>query len=68
AGSGNGSEIQIYSCNGQANQQWNLNANGTITGVQSGRCLDVWSTANGARVQLYDCSGQANQRFSLVSQ
>ena len=65
AGSGNGAAIQIYSCNGQTNQQWNVNSNGTITGVQSGRCLDVWSTANGAQVQLWDCSGQANQRFTL---
>ena len=48
AGSGNGAAVQIYNCNGQANQQWNVNSNGTITGVQSGRCLDVWGTANGA--------------------
>jgi endo-1,4-beta-xylanase len=41
AGSGNGSAIQIYSCNGQTNQQWLVDSNGTITGVQSGRCLDV---------------------------
>ena len=57
--------MQIYSCNGQSNQQWNVNSNGTITGVQSGRCLDVWGTGNGQQVQMYDCSGQANQRFSL---
>ncbi|MET7424397.1 endo-1,4-beta-xylanase, partial [Dactylosporangium sp. NPDC005555] len=47
AGSGNGAAVQIYSCNGQSNQQWNVNSNGTITGVQSGRCLDVWGTGNG---------------------
>ncbi|WP_345516454.1 RICIN domain-containing protein [Phytohabitans houttuyneae] len=37
-----------------------------MSGVQSGRCLDVWSTANGAQIQLYDCHGGANQRFNLV--
>ena len=31
----------IWDCNGQTNQQWNVNANGTITGVQSGLCLDA---------------------------
>ncbi|MDG6110522.1 ricin-type beta-trefoil lectin domain protein, partial [Dactylosporangium aurantiacum] len=46
-------------------QQWNVNSNGTISGVQSGRCLDVWGTGNGQQIQLYDCHGQANQRFSL---
>ena len=64
-GTSNGTAIAIWDCNGQANQQWNINANGTISGVQSGRCLDVWSTANGAQVQLYDCHGQANQQFRL---
>ena len=41
--------MEIWSCNGQTNQQWNLNSNGTITGVQSGLCLDVTgaATANG---------------------
>ncbi|WP_245635817.1 RICIN domain-containing protein, partial [Dactylosporangium aurantiacum] len=58
-------EAWRYSCNGQANQQWNVNSNGTISGVQSGRCLDVWGTGNGQQIQLYDCHGQANQRFSL---
>ena len=41
AGTANGTAVQIYDCNGQANQQWNVNSNGTITGVQSGLCLDV---------------------------
>ena len=43
-GTTNGTQVVIWDCNGQANQQWNVNANGTITGVQSGLCLD----ANGA--------------------
>ncbi|WP_426513663.1 non-reducing end alpha-L-arabinofuranosidase family hydrolase [Dactylosporangium sp. McL0621] len=67
AGTANGTAIIIWDCNGGGNQQWNVNSNGTITGAQSGRCLDVWGTANGQQVQLYDCSGQANQQFRLVS-
>jgi Glycosyl hydrolase family 12/Ricin-type beta-trefoil lectin domain len=65
AGTSNGTAVIIWSCNGQANQQWNVNSNGTITGVQSGLCLDAPGTANGTRLQLWSCSGQANQRFSL---
>jgi hypothetical protein len=64
-GTSNGTAVIIWSCNGQANQQWNVNSNGTITSVNSGLCLDAYSTANGTPLQLWSCSGQANQRFSL---
>ncbi|MFI6132467.1 non-reducing end alpha-L-arabinofuranosidase family hydrolase [Micromonospora sp. NPDC051141] len=63
AGTANGTGIIIYDCNGQPNQQWNINSNGTISGVQSGRCLDVWGTGNGQQIQLYDCHGQTNQQW-----
>jgi hypothetical protein len=66
AGTGNGAGIQIYSCHGGNNQKWRLNADGTITGVQSGLCLDAvgQGTANGTRLQLYSCHGGANQRWT----
>ncbi|MEU7844251.1 non-reducing end alpha-L-arabinofuranosidase family hydrolase [Micromonospora sp. NPDC049114] len=63
AGTANGTGIIIWDCNSGANQQWNINSNGTISGVQSGRCLDVWGTGNGQQVQLYDCHGQTNQQW-----
>ncbi|MFB9237739.1 non-reducing end alpha-L-arabinofuranosidase family hydrolase, partial [Plantactinospora siamensis] len=66
ANTANGTAVIIWDCNGGANQQWNVNSNGTITGVQSGRCLDVWGTGNGQQVQIYDCSGQANQQFQFT--
>ena len=37
----NGTAAAIWDCNGQTSQQWNLNANGTVAGVQSGLCLDA---------------------------
>ena len=54
-------------CNGQTNQQWNVNADGTITSVQSGLCLDVTgaATANGTAVELWACNGGTNQQWSL---
>jgi hypothetical protein len=62
-----GTRVITWSCNGQANQRWNVNANGTITGAQSGLCLDVSgaSTANGALVQLWTCHGGTNQQWNL---
>jgi hypothetical protein len=48
---------------GGTNQQWNVNSNGTITGVRSGLCLDV--AAGGTKVQLWSCTGAANQQWSV---
>jgi hypothetical protein len=58
--------VEIWDCNGGTNQQWRLNSDGTITGVQSGLCLDVTGarTANGTLVQLWTCSGGSNQKWS----
>ena len=66
-GTTNGTAVIIWDCNGQANQQWNVNANGTITGVQSGLCLDAngAGTANGTKIILWSCNGGANQQWSL---
>jgi O-glycosyl hydrolase len=65
-GTTNGTKVILWTCNGQPNQQWKLNVNGTITGVQSGLCFDVSgaATANGSLVQLWTCSGQANQGWT----
>jgi alpha-galactosidase len=61
-----GSKVQIWDCNGGTNQQWTLNSNGTISGAQSGLCLDVDHnlTANGTVVLLWTCTAAANQRWT----
>jgi len=61
--------VIVWDCNGQANQQWNVNAAGTITGAQSGLCLDAngAATANGTKLILWSCNGGSNQRWSLRS-
>jgi hypothetical protein len=66
-GTTNGTRVVIWDCNGQANQQWNVNANGTITGVQSGLCLDASGngTANGTLLHLWACHGGTNQQWNL---
>jgi poly(3-hydroxybutyrate) depolymerase len=68
-GTSNGTTVVIWDCNGQANQQWNLGSDGTITGVQSGLCLDASGAgaANGTRIQLWSCHSGSNQRWSLRS-
>ena len=66
-GTTNGTAVIIWDCNGQTNQQWNVNSNGTITGVQSGLCLDAngAGTANGTKIILWSCNGGTNQQWSL---
>lgn len=67
SGTGNGAAAAIQDCTGQADQQWNVNSDGSITGVQSGLCLDAvgTGTANGTKLQLWACSGAGNQQWSL---
>jgi len=62
----NGIQVQIWDCNGGANQQWLVNGDGTITGVHSGLCLDVTGarTANGTPVELWTCNGGSNQKWT----
>ena len=66
-GTGSGTQVVISTCTGGTGQQWQFNANGTVTGVQSGLCLDVngQGTANGTKVQLWTCNGGSNQQWSL---
>jgi alpha-galactosidase len=62
-----GTAIDLYTCNGQTNQQWTLNSNGTITGVQSGLCLDVrggGDSGDGTAVELWPCNGGTNQKWT----
>jgi hypothetical protein len=79
ASQADGAVAQIWDCDGGANQRWTLAANkqltvygnkcldapGTITGVQSGLCLDVTgaATANGAAVELWTCNGGSHQQW-----
>jgi len=60
-----GTQVDIWDCNGGANQEWDL-SNGTITGVQSGLCLEVTGgrTADGALGELWDCNGGSNQQWT----
>ncbi|MEV4758839.1 ricin-type beta-trefoil lectin domain protein [Micromonospora sp. NPDC049559] len=66
ASSANGTQVQLYGCNGSTAQQWTVGDDGTIRGL--GKCLDVAAagTANGTKVQIYDCNGTAAQRWTYA--
>jgi alpha-galactosidase len=64
--------VLLWPCHGGANQQWRLNPDGTVTGVQSGLCLDVTggdtatALANGTAIELWTCNGGSNQQWTLT--
>jgi glucosylceramidase len=67
ANSANGTQIQIYTCNGSAAQTWTQSG----SALQAlGKCMDVASagTANGTKVQLYDCNGSGAQQWTQNAQ
>jgi hypothetical protein len=63
ASSANGTQVQLYHCNGTNAQVWTMPGDGTVRAL--GKCLDVQggSTAAGTRVQLWDCNGSGAQQW-----
>ncbi|MFF5246116.1 glycoside hydrolase family 27 protein [Streptosporangium sp. NPDC000095] len=60
----NGTQVGIWDCNGQTNQQWTATAAGELR-VYGNKCLDVNNngTADGTTVIIWDCNGQNNQKW-----
>ncbi len=61
-----GTQVQLYDCNGRTNQQWELTSSGELR-VYGNKCLDAAGTANGAKVQIYSCWGGDNQKWRFNS-
>ncbi len=59
-----GTQVQLYTCNGTNAQQWTVNSNGTLNAL--GKCLDVsgGGTADGTKVQLWTCNGTGAQQWT----
>ncbi|MFD1537633.1 ThuA domain-containing protein [Nonomuraea guangzhouensis] len=62
----NGTQAQLWDCNGQNNQKWTSTAAGELR-ASGGKCLDVngAGTADGTSVIVWDCNGQNNQKWRL---
>lgn len=63
ANSANGTQVQLWTCNGTTAQNWTVGTDGTVRAL--GKCLDVnaGGTANGTKVQIWDCNGSAAQQW-----
>ncbi|HTI21175.1 MAG TPA: glycoside hydrolase [Kutzneria sp.] len=62
ASTSDGAAVIQYHTTGDANQRFTVQVNGTITGVQSGKCLDASATA----VVQRTCNGTAGQQWTIA--
>jgi hypothetical protein len=68
AGTADGTPIQLATCNGNAAQQFVLNAAGDLVNPVSGKCVDIagWNPDNAAPLHLWTCVGGANQKWRRI--
>ena len=66
-----GTQEQIWDCNGQANQHWTRTSSNQLTVTIGGTtlCLDASGagTSNGTKVITWACSGTSNQQWTVNS-
>ncbi|MEU6668984.1 ricin-type beta-trefoil lectin domain protein [Streptomyces sp. NPDC046727] len=62
----NGTQAELWDCNGGANQAWTYTARKELV-VYGDKCLDAYNlgTTNGTKVVIWDCNGQDNQKWTL---
>ena len=64
ASSADGTKVQLWTCNGQANQQWARTGN-TLRSL--GKCMTTAGTGDGSQVQLSTCTGGTAQNWTTQS-
>ncbi|MFF5171717.1 ThuA domain-containing protein [Micromonospora sp. NPDC000089] len=64
AATADGTQIQLYTCNGSTAQSWTVTPNSTVKAL--GKCLDVsgGGSADGTKIQLWTCNGSGAQNWS----
>ncbi|NML52286.1 1,4-beta-xylanase [Streptomyces sp. R302] len=62
----NGTQAQLWTCSGQANQRWTYTA-GKQLKIHGDKCLDAKGkgTTNGTAVVVWDCNGGTNQQWNI---
>ncbi|MFI0776389.1 ricin-type beta-trefoil lectin domain protein [Streptomyces sp. NPDC021212] len=61
----NGTQAQLWDCNGGSNQRWTHTAGKQLV-VYGNKCLgSSGQTGNGTPATIWDCSGQADQQWNI---
>ncbi|MEU7914711.1 ricin-type beta-trefoil lectin domain protein [Microbispora bryophytorum] len=60
-----GTALQIWDCNGQANQAFEFTSAGELRTFNGTRCVDAYGggTSPGTKVVIWSCNGQNNQKW-----
>ena len=64
----NGTQVELWDCNGGSNQTWTSTAAGELR-VYGGQCLDANAagTTSGTKVIIWTCNGGSNQKWTINS-
>ncbi|MCI4066390.1 ThuA domain-containing protein [Micromonospora sp. R77] len=64
AATADGTQVQLYTCNGSGAQTWTVTPNSTVKAL--GKCLDVsgGGSVDGTKIQLWTCNGTGAQSWS----
>ncbi|MDW6063892.1 RICIN domain-containing protein [Streptomyces sp. FXJ1.4098] len=62
----NGTQVELWDCNGGSNQQWTKTAADELR-VYGSSCLDAsgQGTSPGTKVDIWSCNGGANQKWTI---
>jgi hypothetical protein len=62
----NGTQAQLWDCNGRGNQLWSYTT-GRQLRLYGTKCLDAMNqgTTNGTQAVIWDCNGQPNQQWTV---
>ena len=62
-----GAGAELWDCNGQSGQQWDLTAAGELRVFNDSMCLDAYQkqTAPGTKIDIWSCNGGSNQQWRV---
>ncbi|GAA2011529.1 hypothetical protein GCM10009839_02030 [Catenulispora yoronensis] len=65
SGTGDGTAVQLYDCNGSSAQRWTVTGDGSVHAL--GKCLDASGSGivNGTKLQLWSCNGSGAQQWRV---
>jgi hypothetical protein len=64
ASQADGAIVQIWDCNGGANQRWTATSSNQLM-VYGTKCLDVPGTSAGTRARIWSCTGGTGQQWRV---
>ncbi|WP_459647826.1 RICIN domain-containing protein [Kitasatospora sp. Ki12] len=66
-----GNDVELWTCNGGANQKWIPGWDGSLVNVATNKCLDVVGSngppRNGTKVEIWTCNGGVNQKWQFTT-